>query len=106
MRKVVPAVLLLAVAGCSTHAHWEKPGATEQMTVADAVDCRRAATREAFVYNPEGMLPPLWPPTRRGYWLYWQQLQDTQRLYAENRLTAFCMRNKGYELLPTPEPQR
>jgi hypothetical protein len=107
MRKVLPAALpvalLLAVAGCGTPARWEKPGVTAEATAADAVDCRRAASQEAFVYSPYGWAPPLWPG-RRGYWLNWYQLQQSERFYAENRLTAFCMRNKGYELVPIPRP--
>jgi hypothetical protein len=107
MRKVVPvtlsAGLLLAVAGCGTAARWEKAGVSEEVTVTDAVECRRAATQEAFLYNPSGLPPPLWP-YRRGYWLNWYQMQESERFYAENRLTSFCMRNKGYELVPIPRP--
>jgi hypothetical protein len=101
MRKVVPTTflgaLLLAVAACGAPSRWEKPGASAEMTSTDAVDCRRAASQEAFLYNPSG-LPPLWPYRRT-----WQQYQDSERFYAENRLTAFCMRNKGYELMPIPK---
>jgi hypothetical protein len=104
MRKVAAIALLLAVAACGTPARWEKPGATDQTTAADAVECRRAASQESFLYNPYGWPPPLWP-YRRGYWLNWYQMQESQRFYAENRLTAFCMRNKGYELVPIPKTQ-
>jgi len=101
MRKVLPFALLLTAAACGTPARWEKPGVSDEMTATDAVDCRRAASQEAFLYNPYGWgPPPLWPYRRN--WLYWQQYQDSQRFYAENRLTAFCMRNKGYELVPIP----
>ena len=54
---------------------------------------------------------------RGGNWMLWQMRQDNDRFYAENRLTAFCMRTKGYEQVevrqapqtqappaPSPEP--
>ena len=104
MRKVVPLALLLAVTGCGTPARWEKPGVSNELTATDITECRRAASQEAFLYSPYGWGVPLWP-YRRGSWLYWQQYQESQRFYAENRLTAFCMRNKGYELVPIPRPQ-
>jgi len=104
MRKVAPIALLLAVAACGAPARWEKPGVSAEMSATDSVDCRRAASQEAFLYNPSGLPPPLWP-YRRGYSLNWQQYQDSERFYAENRLTAFCMRNKGYELVPLPKVQ-
>ena len=104
MRALLSVTLLLAVAACATPTRWEKPGVSADMTASDAVDCRRAAVQEAFLYNPYGWPPPFWP-YRRGYWLNWQQYQQSERFYAENRLTAFCMRSKGYELVQIPEPQ-
>jgi len=104
VRKVLPFALLLTVTACGTPARWEKPGVSAEMTATDAVECRRAAAQEAFLYNPYGWPPPLWP-YRRGSWLYWHQYQESERFYAENRLTTFCMRNKGYELVPIPRPQ-
>jgi hypothetical protein len=102
MRKVVPFVLLLAVAACGAPARWEKPGVSPEGTVADITDCRRAASQEVFLYF-YGLPPPLWPYRRS--WLNWQMYEESQRFYAENRLTAFCMRNKGYELVPIPKTQ-
>jgi hypothetical protein len=105
MRKVAAIALLLAVAACGTPARWEKPGATDQTTAADAVECRRAASQESFLYNPYGWPPPLWP-YRRGYWLNWHQMQESQRFYARTgsrpsacatRVTNWCPspRRKG-----------
>ena len=102
MRKVVPFVLLLVVAACGAPARWEKPGVSLEGKVADIADCRRAASQEVFLYF-YGLPPPLWPYRRSG--LYWHQYEESQRFYAENRLTAFCMRNKGYELVPIPKAQ-
>ena len=98
MRKVVTptffGALLLTVAACGTPSHWEKPGASAEMTSTDAVDCRRAAFQESFLSTPY-VTPPI-------YRLNWLQMREAERFYAENRLTAFCMRNKGYELMPIP----
>ena len=99
MRKVVPFALLLTVAACSEPARWEKAGVTAEMTSTDAVECRRSAAQESFLY--QSGLPPPPGAYRRGHW---QMYQDADRFYAENRLTAFCMRSKGYELVPIPRP--
>jgi len=110
MRKVVPLVLLCGLAACAPPARWEKAGATELMTETDMVDCRKAASQEAFRYFAFNWGFPFYGPTFWGYagrpsWLMWQARLDSDRFHAENRLTAFCMRNKGYELVPIPPPQ-
>ena len=100
MRKVVPptflGALLLTVAACGAPAHWEKAGVSAEITSTDAVECRRAAFQESFLSTPYTT-----PPVPR---LNWLQMRASERFYAENRLTAFCMRNKGYELVPIPKP--
>jgi hypothetical protein len=48
--------------------------------------------------------PPDWF-YRRNNWVYWSDIQDSQRVAAEKDVTAFCMRNKGYELVPIPRAQ-
>jgi hypothetical protein len=98
MRKVVPLALMLAVAGCASPERWEKSGVSVEMTATDAGECRRAASQEAFLYIPS---PPVPWPYRRLNWQY----DQTERFYAENRLVAFCMRSKGYELVPIPRAQ-
>jgi hypothetical protein len=107
MRKVLPVLLLLAVAACGTPARWEKPGVTDEVVASDMTACRQAAVQEAnrypFGYYPFGFGPPVWGG-RRGNFMLWQMRQDNDRFYAENRLTAFCMRTKGYELVPV-QPQ-
>jgi len=95
MRKVVvPLALILAVAACGAPARWEKAGVSAEMTSTDAVDCRRAASMESFLSTPYAT-PPV-------YRLNWLQMRESERFYTENRLVAFCMRNKGYELMPIP----
>ncbi|HZQ00423.1 MAG TPA: hypothetical protein VFB13_12840 [Reyranella sp.] len=91
--------LLVAVCldGCSSLAvHWEKPGVDQAMLEKDMSDCRLAARDEAFrnYYPAPG---PLFGPR---HWLAWSNYAESQRFYAESNLTRFCMRNKGYELVP------
>jgi hypothetical protein len=109
MRKVLPVVLALGVAACGAPLRWEKPSATDESTAADMTACRQAAQQEAnryspFGYYPWGFGPPVWG-LHRGNWMLWQMRQDNDRFYAENRLTAFCMRTKGYEQVEVRQPQ-
>jgi hypothetical protein len=94
---------------------WEKEGATPEVTSSDLVECRRAARREAFFetgYYGFGGFSRFGPfpyyGYRRGPFFarsrYFWGGPDVQ-FDQEVRLTAFCMRNKGYELVPvTPAP--
>jgi hypothetical protein len=100
MRTFLPAALSLALAGCQTPSQWEKPGASPQMAAADITDCRNGAAHVGFMFYPWGV-PPDWF-YRRSNWVYWSDIQDSQRVAAEKEVTAFCMRNKGYELVPSP----
>ena len=118
MRRVVPFLLLLAVSACGTPMRWDKPGATDQTVAADFSSCRTAAQQEASRYYP--FYPWGWGGWGWGYGrhsgLMWQMRVDDERFFAQNRLTAFCMRTKGYEQVPmqpqtqapqpaSPEPQ-
>jgi hypothetical protein len=110
MRKVLPVLLLCGLAGCGAPARWEKAGVSEQVIADDMVDCRKAAQQEAFRsfgfnWGFPYYGPAFWGRAGRTNWLMWQAQLDSDRFYAENRLTAFCMRNKGYELVPIPPPQ-
>ena len=103
MRRILPVLLMLAVAGCAATMRWDKPGATDEAVVADMAACRQAATQEANRYSPWGFYgPPIWG--RRGSVWWWQM--DSERFYTENRLTAFCMRTKGYEQVPVQSTPR
>lgn len=48
--------------------------------------------------------PPDWF-YRRSNWVYWSDIPDGQRVAAEKQLTAFCMHNKGYELVSIPRTE-
>jgi hypothetical protein len=104
MRRVVPFVLMLVVSACGPALRWDKPGATEQMVQADMSACRGAAQIEANRY----FYPWGWGGLGWGYGrhssLMWQMRADNDRFLTETRLTAFCMRTKGYEQVPV-QPQ-
>jgi len=106
MRKVPPALLLglyLGLAGCSALAvHWEKPGADQAMMQKDLSTCRIAVRDESM----RNYYPSPAPLFRRRHWYAWDQYSESQRFFAENNLTRFCMRNKGYELVPDQQPSK
>jgi hypothetical protein len=104
MRRIPPFLLLLAISGCSfPETRWEKAGADEKMAANDLTNCRRAAQQEAFQVSPYygvgyGFGPPSW---RFRHWGFY----GSDPFYTEGRLTDFCMRNKGYELVTIQPPQ-
>ncbi|SJZ50081.1 hypothetical protein SAMN02745126_01366 [Enhydrobacter aerosaccus] len=111
MRRVPPLLLLAFASACSLpETRWEKPGADEKATANDLADCRRAARQEAFQAWPFFTYgPPYWGFPSWGWgspwgFPYWGQY-DSSRFYTENRLTDFCMRNKGYQLVTIAPPQ-
>ncbi|MGE5148701.1 MAG: hypothetical protein ACM3II_01155 [Rhodospirillaceae bacterium] len=98
----MPFLLVLAVSACGTPMRWDKPGATDQMAAADMTACRSAAQIEANrTFYPWGWGG--WGYGRHN-WLLWQMRADSDRFLTETRLTAFCMRTKGYEQVPV-QPQ-
>jgi hypothetical protein len=109
MRRIAPFLVMLAVAGCGPAMRWDKAGATDETAAADMTSCRQAAMQEANRYYPFGYYPSGFGTLGWGWGLYrsnwslWQIRQDNDRFYAENRLTAFCMRTKGYEQVPVQQ---
>lgn len=103
MRRILPlllsSLLLAGVAACSfPQTRWEKDGVTDQAVTADLVACRHAAQQEAFATSPLPYSSPFFGYRR---WAYWED----NRFYAESRLTSFCMRSKGYDLVTMKPPQ-
>lgn len=104
MRRILPSLILLAASGCAfPETRWEKPGADEKVAANDLSICRRAARQETFQAAPlygfgYGFGAPSW---RFPRWSFY----ESDRFYAEGRLTDFCMRNKGYELVTIKPPQ-
>lgn len=106
MRNVLPIALLLGVAACGPLPHWEKPGVDQATLVQDSTQCRRAAQQEAFRFYTTPVPIYAWGYGRAWRWPggFWQSSFDGDRDFTENRLAAFCMRSRGYELVPTEPP--
>ena len=110
MRKVLPVLLMLGVAACGSDLRWQKPGVSDEGATVDLGSCRHAAQLEANrYYSPWGFggwgaHGWGWGFGRRSS-LWWQMRADDERFYAENRLTSFCMRTKGYDLVKVEKPQ-
>lgn len=105
MRRILPFLLLLVIPACSIpETRWEKTGVDEQATKSDLLACRQAAQQETFVAMPYyGFGYGLGPYPGRFY--RWNYFYESDRFYAQGRLTDFCMRNKGYQLVTIQPPQ-
>ncbi|MDI1285294.1 MAG: hypothetical protein PSV46_12955 [Reyranella sp.] len=88
--------LLSACPGCapSGPGPWQKPGATEQMSVRDQAECREAAQEEALRRYPYRAGSPTLGATGA---LMTQQHDDNSRAIAEASLFNNCMRGRGYQ---------
>lgn len=110
---ILPLVLLLA-AGC-TPLQWVRQDAGPAQLEQDLTLCQRQAWREAswrsWFYRPLG--PTVIQDLRGRPVLIWpySPFGDPfgERFFEEARLADFCMRAKGYELVPAdkiqPSPQ-
>ena len=110
MTRLRPALIAAALlAGC-TPMQWVKQDAGPQQIEQDAALCRREAWREAqwrsFMYRPFGPTTFTDWRGRRYLWPY-SPLGDPfgDQLMEESRLAHFCMRAKGYELVPVEKPK-
>ena len=107
MRNLLPIALLLGLAACGAPPHWEKPGVDQAVSLQDRTQCRKAAQQEAFRYYTTPFPIYGWGYGRAWRWpggYFWQSSFDSDRDFTENRLAAFCMRSRGYELVPTERP--
>ena len=102
---LVFAVGLVGLYGC-TPMEWVKPDATPEQAEADSIECRQAAWQEAhshWYYQPFGPLgfrDALGRPVFA--WPYgWGGDPFADPALQESRLALFCMRSKGYELVPS-----
>jgi hypothetical protein len=99
MRRILPFLMLTVVAACALpQQRWEKEGADEALTTNDLGYCRAAARNEAFATYPYGYGTPFYGFRR---WPNW----NDDRFFAQTRLTSFCMRAKGYQLVTVQPPQ-
>ncbi|MCS6855129.1 MAG: hypothetical protein NZ523_10310 [Elioraea sp.] len=108
------AALLVGLCGCAaTPLVWQRPETGELAPAAEIADCRDAAVLETnrrwplFWYRPGPWAfpwrrDPFWPGFSPSAYAWsdlsrWELIQD---------LTAFCLRSKGYRLLPLPPTER
>jgi hypothetical protein len=112
MRRIaIPALLAASLLAACTPMQWVRQDTGPEQLDQDMTQCRQEAWREArwhaWSYHPFG---PSWVQDARGRrFLVWP---DTvfgdpfgDRFMEESRLEDFCMRNKGYQLVPV-EPER
>ncbi|HXM82543.1 MAG TPA: hypothetical protein VN929_11535 [Burkholderiales bacterium] len=104
------ACVALTVAAC-TPMQWVKQDATPEQLNQDAAQCQQDAWREArfrsFLYRPFGPTLVQDAQGRRFFIGPSSPLGDpfSDQLMEESRLASFCMRSKGYELVPV-EPKK
>jgi hypothetical protein len=113
MRRETVCVAALAIAlvltGC-TPMEWVRPDATPEEREQDAIACQQDAWREAqwrsWYYRPfpAGPFRDLTGRHLAGPYGYYGGLYGDPFL-EEGRLASFCMRNKGYELVPAEPSQ-
>ncbi len=105
------AIAAAALAAACTPMQWVKPDATAEQLQQDSIHCQQEAWREArlrswyyrpfapvFIRDASGRNFLGWP-----YGAYGDPFCDPY--LEESRLAQFCMRSKGYELLPV-EPKK
>lgn len=104
LRPVSWIVMTLMLGACDQPMRWEKHGADAEARARDLDECRAAASDESNrnYYPASGVAGDdnwRWPTN-------WPQRAESQRFYAETNLTRFCMRNKGWELMPASQVAR
>jgi hypothetical protein len=108
MRPTPIASLALALAACAPM-QWSKQESSAEQLEQDQRACEEQAFREASLrswrYHQIG--PTVFQDSLgRGFAVYPTGPfadQFGNQLMEETRLTSFCMRNKGYELVPAPK---
>jgi hypothetical protein len=111
MTRVLSALLLLLATAC-TPLYWVRPDTAPGQLEADLQYCQQQAWREAgwrssFYHRPfapyvvhdlQGRRILVWPHSS-----FYDPFGD--RFFEEARLTQFCMRARGYELVPADKIQ-
>lgn len=95
-RCLLAVAVALAVTAC-TPMTWSRPGFNQAEAQADYADCSRAAWREANYFRWRQDFHSFSRFDRRRRWL---GFGDFDSLGLESDLTRFCMRSKGYGLVP------
>lgn len=89
--------VVLGLAACAGGMHWEHPQFGQQNLAKDAAECRRLAAAEAWRAAP--LFPFRYRHGRYGFW--WNDpFYDHDRFWREARLRDYCLRSRGYTLVP------
>jgi hypothetical protein len=103
----LPVVLLalIAAAGC-TPMRWEHLSLSGADALKESGECRQAAWSEAqrqSFYGGFGAFPSRWVRGRDGRMYLadpWTSHRHANAFFLESQLYDFCMRNKGFRLVP------
>ena len=98
--------LAAVAAGCTT-TQWQNPSLGTAPSQAEISECDQAAyyeaQRQTFFYGGYGFDWPYYAGWRRGALGPWPRSTINDRFFVERDLFDFCMRAKGYRLVPVPE---
>jgi len=98
-------VALIAVGGC-TPMRWEHLSLSGAAAQEESGTCRQAAWSEAqrqSLYGGFGAFPSRWVRGRDGRMYLadpWTSQRQANAFFLEAQLYDFCMRNKGFRLVP------
>lgn len=104
MRKFAFIALMLSLAGCGPAMEWYRPNTSADAARQDAAECRGEARdeafRESFSYGPPFYSFPYYGARGSRYWR--DPLYDPffAREMREQSLQEFCLRSRGYRLVP------
>lgn len=98
-------MLALMLSACAESLHWEHPATGQQKLLADQEECRRLADEEAWrYYRPLSLFGPFTPfHGRHGHrplWWHGDPFYDHDRFFRAAELRDFCLRSRGYRLVP------
>jgi hypothetical protein len=97
---VLAATLLLA--GCQALT-WDKPGMAPELIQQDQQECGRLASQQAFrdyAFRSNPFPSPFFDRRADARWFAYSRQLELDRMGHEAQLQDFCMRARGYELVP------
>lgn len=102
-------LVALVLTGCAGNLHWEHPETGQANLAADREECRRLADEEAWHYaRPISLFGPFTPLRdrygHRRLWR-WDPFYDDDRFFRAAELRDFCLRSRGYRLVPDEPPK-
>lgn len=108
LRSILSGIAVGALLAACTPMQWQHASLGVAPTQAEVDECNRAsfyeAQRQAFFYDFA------WPRYHPGYfgrpwrgpWGPWPRYSSSDRFFLERDLFDYCLRAKGYRLVPAP----